>query len=195
MNTDLIIGISGNARSGKDTLCELAKQFLSDKEVPAARAAFADQIKRDLDELCRHKIGCSAFTSDSEEKELIRPLLVAYGTDVIRKMNEDWWVEQLEKNLTLYRAQAIIPIITDVRYPNELEWMRTNHGVSIHVSRDGISPANSEEEAHNDFLEKEADYTVSWPTFGADNIQKGKGYITHVMEDIYKTKIECKLQT
>ena len=78
MNTDFIIGLCGHARSGKDTFCELAKSFLSKKKVGAARAAFADQLKRDLDALCRNKIGCSAFTDEPEEKELIRPKLPTF---------------------------------------------------------------------------------------------------------------------
>jgi len=195
MNTDFIIGISGNARSGKDTFCELAKVALSEKKVPAARVAFADQIKEDLDRLCRHNIGCSAFTSDDEEKSLIRPLLVAYGTDVMRKMEPNWWIEKLEFKLPLYKEQGIVPIVTDVRYENELEWIRKNDGVCVHISRDGIGPANSEEESNNLILEKKADYTLSWPTFGSDSMKLGGEYIDKIVEDIYNTKIQCALQT
>ena len=195
MNTDLIIGISGNARSGKDTFCQLALSFLSDKKVAAARVAFADQIKRDLDKLCRHNIGCSAFTDDEEEKALIRPLLVAYGTNVIRKINEDWWIERLEKNMPLYTGADIVPIITDVRYPNERKWIKDKGGVCVHVTREGVGPANTEEKKNNVILLKKADYTVSWPTFGADNVSEGKPYIAPVMTDIFTTKIQCQPQT
>ena len=74
MNTNFIIGVCGHARSGKDTFCEHAKSILSKKKIGAARAAFADELKKDLDDLCRHKIGISAFTQDSKEKDIIRPL-------------------------------------------------------------------------------------------------------------------------
>ena len=192
MNTDIIIGLCGHAQSGKDTFCELTKAFLDKKRVAASRIAFADELKRDLDKLCRHHIGCSAFTSDPKEKELIRPLLVAYGTDVIRKMDEDWWIERLEKNMPIYKNQEIIPIVTDVRYPNELKWIKEKHnGVCIYITRKGIGPANKEEKKNNSILKKEADYRIMWPTFGADKVmEQGDKYMRRVLNPIFKSKIK-----
>lgn len=191
MNTNLIIGICGNARSGKDTFCDYAKSFLSKKKVAAARAAFADELKKDLDDLCRHKIGISAFTKDTKEKEIIRPLLVTYGTDVIRKLDEYWWIDKLEKSLGVHQSMNIIPIITDVRYPNELEWIRDKHnGVVIHITRKGIKPANEEERKNNAFLKKNADYRILWPTFGKDEINKADVFVRRVMNKVFKSKIK-----
>lgn len=193
MNTNFIIGICGNARSGKDTFCKYAKTFLSKKKVAAARAAFADEIKKDLDQLCKHKIGINAFTEKTEEKEIIRPLLVAYGTDVIRKMDEDWWVNKLDKSLETHRNMQILPIITDVRYPNELEWIKKQHnGVVIHVTRKGIKPANEEERKNNMFLKTNADYRIMWPTFGEEDIDQADRFVRKVMNKVFKTKIKTK---
>lgn len=192
MNTKIIIGLSGHGRSGKDTFCRLAKRFLSEKKVAAARVAFADELKKDLDPLCRHNIGCSAFTEDSEQKELIRPLLVAYGTDVIRKMDENWWIERLEKKLPLYFDVDIIPVVTDVRYPNEMEWVQKEHnGVCVHITRKGVGPANAEEKKNNSILKKGADYRIMWPTFGEeDALSLGEKYVRRVMNPIFKKHIK-----
>lgn len=190
MNTNFIIGLCGNARCGKDTFCEIAKKLLSKKKVGAARAAFADELKKDLDELCRHKIGISAFTKDSKEKEIIRPLLVTYGTEVIRKMDENWWIEKLEKTLGVHQYMNLIPIVTDVRYENEMKWVQEKHnGVVIHINRVGIKPANSEERINNPILKKGADYRISWPTFGDDSIHEAERFVKKVINKIYKTKI------
>lgn len=190
MNTNFIIGICGNARSGKDTFCEYSKKVLSNKKVGAARAAFADELKKDLDDLCRNKIGISAFTRDSTEKEIIRPLLVSYGTDVIRKMDENWWINRLEKTLGVHQHLNLIPIITDVRYPNELEWIQKKHeGVVVHITRRGVGPANKEEKENNAFLKKNSDYRISWPTFGEDNIDDAEKYARRIINKIYKSKI------
>ena len=192
MNTNFLIGICGNARSGKDTFCDFAKKILSKKKVGAARAAFADELKKDLDDLCRHKIGISAFTRDSKEKEIIRPLLVTYGTDVIRKMDENWWIERLEKTLGVHQHMGLIPIITDVRYENELDWIRNDHdGVMIHVTRKGIGPANDEEKKNNSILKKKSDYRIMWPTFGEDDIDMAEPFVRRVINKIYKSKIKC----
>ena len=192
MNTKIIIGLCGHAQSGKDTFCEIAKSFLSKKKVAAARVAFADELKRDLDTLCRHHIGCSAFTEDKKQKELIRPLLVAYGTDVIRKMDEGWWIERLEKKLPLYFGQEILPIVTDVRYPNEIDWVQNQHnGVCVYITRKGVGPANKEEKINNAMLKKKADYRIMWPTFGPEKaIEKGEHYVRRVMNPVFKSKIK-----
>ena len=192
MNTDIIIGLCGHGRSGKDTFCEIAKRFLSKKKAAAARVAFADELKKDLDPLCRHHIGCSAFTEDTKQKELIRPLLVAYGTDVIRKMDENWWIDRIEHKLPLYFGQEIIPIVTDVRYPNEMEWVQKQHnGVCVYITRKGVGPANKEEKKNNTILKKKADYRIMWPTFGADHaVERGDPYVRRVMNPIFKSKIK-----
>ena len=192
MKTNIIIGLCGHGRSGKDTFCEIAKNFLSQKKVAAARVAFADELKKDLDPLCRHHIGCSAFTEDTTQKDLIRPLLVAYGTDVIRRMDENWWIDRLEKKLPLYFEQQILPIVTDVRYPNEMEWVQKQHnGVCVYITRKGIGPANSEEKKNNSILKKKADYRIMWPTFGEDEaLEKGDKYVRRVMNPIFKKNIK-----
>ncbi len=191
MNTNLVIGICGNARSGKDTFCEYAKDFLSRKKVGAVRTAFADPLKKDLDDLCRHKIGISAFTKDTREKEIIRPLLVAYGTDVIRGMDENWWIDRLDKTVELHKHMELIPIVTDVRYPNELKWIHEKHnGVCVHITRKGIGPANKEEKENNSFLKKNSDFRVMWPTFGEESMDDAARFVNRVMNKIYKTKIK-----
>ncbi len=184
-----VIGLCGNARSGKDTFCDYAKEFFSKKKVSAGRSAFADELKKDLDHLCRNKIGISAFTKDTKEKEIIRPLLVSYGTDVIRKMDENWWIDKLEKSLGLHKELNIIPIVTDVRYLNEIEWIQKKHnGVVVHITRKGIGPANKEEKENLPILKKQSDYRMMWPTFGVDDIGKAKPYVNKIMNKIYKTR-------
>ena len=192
MNTNVIIGLCGHARSGKDTFCEYAKRFLSKKKVAAARTAFADELKKDLDELCRHKIGMSAFTDDTKEKSLIRPLLVAYGTDVMRSLDENIWIDKLERTLGVHQAMEIVPIVTDVRYVNELEWIQKKHnGVCVYITRKGIGAANKEEKKNNAILKKRSDYRMMWPTFGEENIEMADKYVRRVMNKIFKTKIKC----
>ena len=167
------------------------KKFYLQKKVGAARAAFADELKKDLDDLCRHKIGISAFTDDSREKEVIRPLLVTYGTEVIRKLDDYWWIDRLEKSLAIHQHMNLIPIITDVRYPNELEWIQKKHnGVCVHVTRKGIGPANNEEKENNLFLKKNSDYRIMWPTFGEGNMDEAERFVKKVVNKIFKSKIK-----
>lgn len=122
--------------------------------------------------------------------------MVAYGTDVIRKIDKNWWIDQLERNLILYEAQELIPIVTDVRYPNEMEWIqKEKNGVCVYITRKGIGPANKEEKRNNSILKKQADYRIMWPTFEGGQISEGDKYVRRVINKILKTKIKCNPTT
>ena len=82
-----ILGISGLARSGKDSFYELCKPFLDKEGVKHRRMAFADELKEEADLILSKYVGISAFTENAEEKKVIRPLLVTYGTHIRRKIN------------------------------------------------------------------------------------------------------------
>ena len=192
MNDKFIIGLCGHARSRKDTFCRYAKIFLSKKKVGAARVAFADALKEDLDSLCRHKIGMSAFTDDKKEKEILRPLLVAYGTHVMRELDDKWWIDRLKKTIATHEHMELTPIITDVRYPNEMEWIqKERQGICVYITRKGIGPANSEEKKNNSILKKYSDYRMMWPTYGEENIEKCNKHVRRVMNKVLKSNIKC----
>lgn len=148
-----IIGIAGNARSGKDTLGENFESILADNGIKAKRYSFAHELKSSVDDFLIRELGISAFTEDSEEKEIIRPFLVFWGTDVMRKINDNIWVEKLES--TLYDNH--VSIITDLRFLNELEWVKGNEGFSVFIKRDGIEPANEYEGLNNKKIQEVAD--------------------------------------
>ena len=75
------IGISGNALSGKDTLCEfLSYMFNYEYDITAKRCSIAgDVIKKDLKELLFSKIFADVDFNDPKQKESLRPLMVEYG--------------------------------------------------------------------------------------------------------------------
>ena len=91
-----LIGLTGFARSGKDTFYIRAANYLANTDNLAFRFAFADVLKRECDPLLMLNAGISAFTSNPEEKELIRPLLVAYGTGIRRKLDSNCWINKIK---------------------------------------------------------------------------------------------------
>src|SRR5210317_63808 len=100
MNLDYkIIGIAGNARSGKDTLGKNFVKILADQGIKAKRYSFAHELKKSVDDFLIREIGISAFTEDEQEKKTIRPFLVFWGTDMMRKINNNIWVEKMEPSL------------------------------------------------------------------------------------------------
>lgn len=162
----IVFGIAGVARSGKDTLAKYIHKKLEKNGTIAAKISFASAVKIDLDVFLKEKLNISAFTEKTEEKNIIRPLLVAYGTDVCRNnIDKDFWVKKIQKRVETNIKNNIITIIPDVRYKNEIQWIKNLGGYVIHVSRCGIEPANLEEKANDPIVEKLSDYKLKWKNF------------------------------
>lgn len=161
----IIFGISGVARCGKDTLANYLSEKLEKDGYPCVRLSFATALKHDLDSFLKEKLNISAFTNIDREKEIIRPLLVSYGTDVCRKMDPDFWIKKVEKRIESSSKNNIITIISDVRYENEAKWIKANGGFLIHLSRIGKKPSNFEEKVNDPIVKKNSDYQIRWKTF------------------------------
>ena len=161
-----IIGIAGNARSGKDTVGKNFVKILADQGIKAKTFSFADELKKSVDGFLKEQIGISAFTEDNKEKEVIRPFLVFWGTDIMRKINNDIWVDKLQDNL----HNNHVSIITDLRFLNELEWIKKNKGLSVLVKRDGIEAANAYEEENNKQISELADSNFHMGNFKDDKL-------------------------
>ena len=171
METEIkVIGLCGVAQSGKDTFCEVARRLFLEQDITAQRLSFADALKADTDEFLKDKVGISAFTTALEEKTLIRDFLVAYGTKLMRKRDENCWIKKVEGKVKYNMDNDIVTIITDIRYPNELSWVQdTLQGKCLHLSRmdsngKEIPPANAEEALNNPILKQGCDNSLSWLT-------------------------------
>lgn len=168
-----MIGITGVATSGKDTLFKLIQAYFISKNLVAKRFALADILKKDLEPFVAEKFNLDIFNLDQETKELVRPILVAYGK--IKRLNSNgrYWIEKLNPKIEEIKNKKIIPIITDIRYQeyekDECFWLKEEqNGLLIHISRfyndKQIPPANLEEEKNDKILNKNSDYSISWRT-------------------------------
>ena len=160
----MIIGISGVARSGKDTLANHFVNIFKSLDIKAKRYAFADELKREVRPFLKKKTGLDSFTQKDDEKKIIRPFLVAYGTHIRRALNENCWIETLSKFL----KQNEIAIVSDVRYKNEADWIQEN-GFLIHIARldkenNLVKPANDEERENDPILQAQANLSYVWQT-------------------------------
>jgi hypothetical protein len=128
----LIIGISGVARSGKDTIAEMLHPLL-DKAAGLpywGRYSFAEPMKAMLlaglgvadkeDEVAQQRYDCSY-------RHLAQTLGTEWGRDQIHK---DIWVKIAEMRC---RGKAVI--ISDVRFENEANFVR-KYGILIHIERE-----------------------------------------------------------
>ena len=193
-----IIAIAGNARSGKDTLGRYISQILNDHGISTSLNSFAKALKSEVDPLLTKSVGISAFTENSDEKKIIRDFLVFWGSDFRRRLDENVWIKELEKS---YDGKSIL-IVTDLRFENELKWVRENNGIVLFISRvdennEIIPPANSYEEVNNKILLENSDNSLTWLTSENETLLKGLSHeiITPVLnEEIFELwKATCPL--
>lgn len=178
-----LIGVSGFARSGKDTFYERSSAYLSFHGESCVKHSFASALKKELDPLLLEHAGISAFTEDDAEKEIIRPLLVTYGTDIRRKLNPDCWIEKINDVVDSDLSAGKYVFITDVRFLNEAKWVKDKGGLLFNISRDKIGPANKDEAIQSKLIKNLIDYKISWPTFTEPSITMCDDYIIKLFAD------------
>lgn len=129
-----ILGLAGFARVGKDTVADA---------IGWPKVSFAAALKEDIRPLMeRHGLDINK----REDKETFRPVLVEYGRTV-RKVNPTYWIERArEQVMALVKEGKSNIVIPDVRYPNEADWITANGGHVFYLDRQGVTPANDEEE-------------------------------------------------
>ena len=112
-----VIGIGHKARQGKDTLATYIETLADGGTM---RFGFADALY----DVARAMFGMT-------EKDA--PLLQVLGTDVFRKKDPDVWLRTLYYKI---RDKAPrIAIITDVRFPNEAQFVQEIGGTLVEVQR------------------------------------------------------------
>jgi hypothetical protein len=174
----LIIGLSGPAGAGKDTVGrliheatgfplkslarpmkeEIADYLLYGKyedELPQTKVAeFAEAVAR-VRWIQPSREELITELSHPIHKKQYRKLMQFWGTDFRRYQNPKYWINKLNPGLEA--------IITDVRFPNEVDYIHKFHGLVFYIysetaetQRQGHSSENSIEIFH-------CDDTILWP--------------------------------
>lgn len=176
----MIIGITGKARSGKDTFAEmLAEELYKETKKKYVLMAYATELKM----RCQKDFNLSYEQLWGDEKEEIdqrytkplnsddpdatleywtaREILQAYG-QFFRTIEYDFWVKALFNTIEDKGYENVI--VTDVRHPNEADPVRDRGGVVIKVTSErgnkpGIHGSNHISEIAMDNYQ--ADYVVA----------------------------------
>ena len=143
-----IIGITGRKRHGKDTLGDYLVQHYGYTKI-----GFADALK----EGCRHIFGFNDDQLYGNSKEIDdefwkaspRKVLQYVATELFRdqisrvlpEVKDDIWVKVVEK--TILQNPDKKYVITDVRFNNELEFVKKYNGLTLKVQRDTLTNIDS----------------------------------------------------
>jgi len=142
-----LIGLTGVAGAGKDSV-----RSILEKHYDYDGLAFADPI-RDMLTALLDSIGLSGeWLTDRELKEKdipelglsYRKMAQALGTEWGRQLKESLWLDIAAAKIAMYR-QYDSPgvVISDVRFPNEAEWVKAQGGVVWKIIRPGVEPVRA----------------------------------------------------
>src|SRR6267378_5317093 len=133
----LLIGLGSRARQGKTYVSNYMKE--AHPEIQCY--AFADELKRYCKE--HHEELVPQWQLHNQTKHLpvakedpiygYTAILQYFGTEVMRKKNPDYWVHVLADKIEV--EKPAIAVVTDVRFPNEVAWVKNHDGFLVEVIR------------------------------------------------------------
>lgn len=182
MEDGLIIGISGKARAGKDTLGDfLVKAFREKLNMEFSKIAYADGLKEKVmnefgltwdqlygdlkevpDKRYPKKVNKDSNYEDGKvwgDKDLYwtpREILQFIGTECYRTIDDYFWVKYLFKTIDDNDYKNVI--ITDCRFKSEIDPIKDRGGHHIKIVRDYDGVVHNK--THVSEMELEEDYKV-----------------------------------
>lgn len=149
-----LIGISGVARSGKDTfgkhLEALGYKVLAFAEPMRAAARAIDPVVGTnlLGDLVNYSGAVDTYGYDEAKARFpeMRRFLQRLGTEFGREqLGENFWVDTALQNW----SPGMFVAITDVRFRNEAKAIKSRGGIVVRVERDGIAAPNDHISEHD----------------------------------------------
>ena len=153
-----LIVISGHARAGKDTLAGILKANFKENYYTMA---YADALKR----LCGNAFDLSREQLYGDLKEVPdgryiktngtywtpREILQHMGTEAFRAIDDLFWIKQLFKYIDRNNLNNVI--ITDGRFPDEINVVKNRGGIHIRISREDEGAAQGKDHASETSLD------------------------------------------
>lgn len=123
-----VVLISGKAQHGKDTFADFFRMVAERHSKKCLTIRYGDMLK----------FVAKQYYDWNGEKDLAgRTLLQTLGTDIVRKNNENAWVNCVMEIVVGLKTEFDYVLIPDARFENEIEnWKDTNiPTISVRVNR------------------------------------------------------------
>jgi hypothetical protein len=154
-----IIAFAGRKQSGKSTACEYISNIISTRPYNTFTNkiySFADPLKQDI---CINILGLShdqCYGSDDDKNSLThltwndkqltaRDVMQIVGTEMFRTMYPNVWVNALINKIKNDNIE--VALISDCRFPNEVDIVHKNHGYVIRLTRNLFNVDHPSEKA------------------------------------------------
>jgi hypothetical protein len=138
-----IIGLRGPKRVGKNYTAGLIRGLLKPNHYVFGDLGFADALKEEV----AQALNVSIEVLNGPLKETFRPILQWWGTEFRRNLyGENYWVDKLKAKVQRmetdmaerFRNIPLVLVVTDVRFPNEAELIKSLGGQLWNITRDGV---------------------------------------------------------
>ncbi len=206
-----VIGIGGIARAGKDTACQMLLERFSKMGISARRIALADNLKLEIRGKLIEDHGIDILNCAPEQKEQMRPALVAFGKARREKSSGTFWTGLVEQEMLSVPEDVIV--VPDIRYDifekDERYWVQDKmNGLLVHVARysiqripsniDGemsdckiwVTPPNADEADNDPRIREAADFNIEWETSTPEELEKNHGVILNEIANCAKNELQ-----
>ena len=155
-----LIGITGRAGAGKDTICTIAREFLLIENKRVEIIGCATPLKRICADVFHTALNVPLIsfygTQEEKEKEIEnipgwsgRKILQHIGTEGFRAVHSHIWAAYLLGSATsFFKAGVDVVLVNDVRFPEEAEAIQSFGGLVVRVYRnlaDSTTPTHVSE--------------------------------------------------
>lgn len=155
----ILIGLCGKIGVGKDFIAKKLSNYLIKHRTSNVILSFADQLKINS-MIGFEKTFEECFVSKTQSS---RKFLQTYGTSCREEWGENIWIEYLEAWIKVLSMRNVkIVIISDVRYKNEFDFIKSQNGMLIKINSDLRNFSKIFEETNGDSVKiKEIQQHVS----------------------------------
>lgn len=173
----LKIAICGKANSGKNTTAQLLSASIKENfrysNFNTQLMAFADPIKEMISLMFPYlnkdllygpsKLRAEIIPEAFKDKQplTIRQSLIDLGTGVGRSYNEDIWINAFKYKFNNIKTHNNIVIVTDIRFINEFNYLKSENFYVIKLLRDSELKINHSSETNQDSInDRNFDYIL-----------------------------------
>ena len=198
----MIIGISGKGRSGKDTFSQMLLEELGALGEKYITMAYSDNLKLRMVE----DFGLSFEQVYGDLKEVPderypkadggywtpREILQYMGTEGFRHIEPGFWVRQLFDSLEIGNIKNVV--ITDCRFPDEVDIVLEKGGIHIRVEREDKDYITDTEHTSEISLDDyEVVYCVVENNTTLEDLNESAKLIADEIIRLEKTKLELEI--
>lgn len=176
-----IINFAGQAQHGKTTAANILKNILQVRGYRVLIVNYADYLKF----ICKEYFGWNGSKGIEG-----RTILQKYGTDIVRRRDEDFWVKAVSNFINVFGVDYDFILIGDCRFRNECEFFKFNYNVlNVKVVRNNFDNGLTEEQKNHP-SERDLDrYCFDYEIYsdsGLDNLERSVSWFYDEMVNIGK---------